>query len=336
MARNPLACFAAVVAACLLIPVAAEAQKTAADLTDEASKLVNDGSLQQAIELAERAIQANGSYARAYHVLGFAYGRMGEHGSAAAAFVRAAELRPGWAEAHRMAAMAAANSGQLDVAWEQAIRAQQSGLDMSREIEVLTGMGPPPADLDELLVAPRIFLGPLDLSAFEGFNENPFGREARTGNSSVGAATGQPASQGSPNLTSTQTPDPSDLSAWVTQTGAPMVAESRADLDLMTSELARGLSENMEISLVSDPDEASYVLVVEVENMARGTSALGGLTASDEPRWLQGNIVIRTGDGDREVLRRPLRLTNIATASTLRGELSVYLRQLAVWAREQR
>ena len=43
-----------------------------------------------------------------------------------------------------MAALAAANSGQLDIAWEQAIRAQQSGREMSTELEVLTEMGVPP------------------------------------------------------------------------------------------------------------------------------------------------------------------------------------------------
>ncbi len=337
MARNPVAGCIVLLIASVLLPVAAEAQRTAADLTDEASKLVNEGSYHQAIREAERAVEADGSYARAYHVLGFAHGRLGEHEPAAAAFLRAVELRPGWAEAHRMAALAAANSGQLDIAWEQAIRAQQSGLDMANEIDVLTGMGPPPADLADLLVAPRIFLGPLDLSAFEAFNENPFGREIRTGNSSFGAATGQPASEGSRNLTSTLSPDPTDVTAWVTQTGAPMVAESRADLDLMILELARGLSASMQISLVSDPEQASYVLVVEVENLARGTTdETEGQTVSGEPRWLQGNIVIRTGDGAREVLRRPLRLTNIARASTLRSELAVIVRQLAIWARQQR
>ena len=336
MACNPLVHGTFLLTACILIPIGAEAQETATELTDEASNLVNEGSYQQAISKAEQALQLNASYARAYHVIGFAHGRLGDHGPAAAAFLRAVQIRPGWAEAHRMAALAAANSGQLDIAWEQAIRAEQSGLDMSNEIDVLTGMGPPPEDLDGLLVAPRVFLGPLDLSVFEGFNENPFGRETRTGNSSIGAATGQPASEATRNLTSTLSPDPTDVTAWVTQTGVPMIAESRADLDLMALELGQGLSETMEISLVNDPEQASYVLAVEVESLARGTTdETGGQIASGEPRWLEGNIVIRTVDGSREVLRRPLRLTNIATASTLRGELAVYLRQLAVWARGQ-
>lgn len=339
MAYRPLAgrVGAVAITAGLLLPGGAAAQGSAASLTDSANKLVNEGSYQQAIDALERAIQVDDSYGPAYHSLGFAYGRLGDHGRAADAFLRATQLRPGWAEAHRMAALAAANSGRLDLAWEQAIRAQQSGREMSTEIEVLTEMGPPPENLADLLVAPRVFLEPIDLSAFEGFNENPFGRETRTGNSSIGAATGQPASEGSRNLTSTQSPDPAALSGWATQTGAPMVAESRADLDLMNLQLARGLSESLEIALVTEREQAGYVVVVEVENVARGTTdELGGQTVSNEPRWLQGSIVIRTGDGNREVLRRPLRLTDIATASTLRGEFAVYLRQLAIWARQQR
>jgi len=343
MAHSPLAVrlvtgrAVVVIAVSLLLPIGAAAQGTAANLTDNANKLVNEGSYQQAIEELERAIQVDGSYAPAFHALGFAYGRLGEHGRAADAFLRAVQLRPGWAEAHRMAALAAANSGQLDIAWEQVIRAQQSGREMSTEIEVLTEMGAPPEDLADLLVAPRVFLAPMDMSVYERANENPFARETRTGNSSFGAAAGQPASQGSRNLSSSESPDPTDRSApFATQRGAPMIAESIAELDLMNLEIARGLSETLEIALVSDPGQAGYVLVVEVENMARATVDGGGPPASGEPRWLQGSLVIRTGDGNREVLRRPLRLTNIVAASTLRGELAVYLRQLAIWARQQR
>lgn len=61
-------------------------------------------------------------------------------------------------------------------------------------------------------------LGALDLSRFEGFNDNPFGRETRTGNSSIGLARGQPASESSRNLTETETEKPEDRRAgWVTE-----------------------------------------------------------------------------------------------------------------------
>ena len=122
----------------------AEARRSAVELTDEATKLINEGANQQAIGLIDRALQADSSYARSHHALGLALGRLGEHARAADAFLRAVQLRPGWTEAHRMAALAAANAGRLEVAWEQAIRAQQSGLDMSSEIEALKDMSPPP------------------------------------------------------------------------------------------------------------------------------------------------------------------------------------------------
>jgi len=316
---------------CLLLPAPVLAQTSAESLTAEARRLVDEGSYQQALRNLGWAIAVDDSYADAYFVLGYAHGRLGEHAAAAEAFLTAARLRPGWGDAHRMAAMAAANDARMDVAWEQVIRAQQAGVDMSPEIELLTATSPPPADFDRQMAAPRVLLAPLDTSQFEEFNESPFAREARTGNSSVGVARGQPASVESRNLTSSETENPADTSSqWATQTGAPMIAESVADLELMLAELARGLGESLEIGLVRDAEHAQYDLVIEVHNVARSsTDRTGGQAVSDEPKWFQGAMVLRSRSDGSELVRHPMRLTDLRSAATVQGEMAIYVRQLA-------
>lgn len=323
---------------CLLLPMLALAQNSPGRLTEEARKLVDQGSYRQAVRQLERAVELDPAYAEAYFVLGYAHGRLADHAAAAAAFLTAAELRPAWGEAHRMAARSSANAGQMEVAWEQAIRAQQAGIDMTAEIEILAATSPPPTDFEHQMAAPRLMLAQVDLSQFEGFNENPFARETRTGNSSVGAALGQPASEASRNLTTTEAPNPGDRSApWASQTGAPMVAESRADLDLLRAELARGLGESLEIGLVRDPEHAEYRLVVEVHNMARsGTDRTGGQAVSNEPKWFQGALVIYSMVDGEEIIRRPLRMTDLRSPGTVRGEITNYVRLLAGWTLDLR
>lgn len=181
------------------------------------------------------------------------------------------------------------------------------------------------------MAGPRVLLVPLDMSQFEELNDSPFAREARTGNSSVGLARGQPASVESRNLTTTETTNPNDTSAqWETQTGAPMIAESVADLDLMLAEVARGVGESLEIGLVRDPQYAQYDLVIEVHNVARSsTDRTGGQAVSDEPKWFQGAMVLRSRSDGSELIRHPMRLTDLRSGATVQGELAIYVRQLA-------
>jgi tetratricopeptide (TPR) repeat protein len=329
--RTALTRWTSVLALGLLLPIPVQAQNSADRLTDDARRLVDEGSYQQALRQLERAIEADSAYPEAYFVLGYARGRLGDHAAAAEAFLAATRLRPGWGDAHRMAALAASNAAQMAVAWEQVIRARHAGIDMSQEVEVMATISPPPADFDRQMAAPRVLLVPLDLSQFEEFNDSPFAREARTGNSSVGLARGQPASVESRSLTSTETENPNATSAqWATQTGAPMIAESVADLDLMLAGLARNLGESLEIGLVRDAEHAQYDLVVEVHNVARsGTDRTGGQAVSSEPKWFQGAMVLRSRSDGSELIRHPMRLTDLRSASTVQGEIAVYVRQLS-------
>ncbi len=60
---------------------------------------------------------------------------------------------------HEFATIASADAGDYATAWEHAIRAQQAGYDMSQRVETLRASSPPPADLDERLAAPRLYVG---------------------------------------------------------------------------------------------------------------------------------------------------------------------------------
>ncbi len=109
---NGLLCAVAVLVA---VPSRALTQESAAELTELAAKLVDDGSYRQAIQRLQRALAIDRKHARAHFVMGYALGRLGEHALAAEAFLAAAQLRPAWPEAHRMAALAAANAGRMEV-----------------------------------------------------------------------------------------------------------------------------------------------------------------------------------------------------------------------------
>jgi hypothetical protein len=60
---------------------------------------------------------------------------------------------------HEFAAIASADAGDYAAGWEHTIRAQQAGHDMNQRVETLRASSPPPADLDERLAAPRLYVG---------------------------------------------------------------------------------------------------------------------------------------------------------------------------------
>ena len=72
----------------------------------------------RAVELARRAIEADGGNPFAQYQLGLAAGKANDWGTAAAAFTRAVELKPDLAYAHYYAALASQRQRQLPRAAE--------------------------------------------------------------------------------------------------------------------------------------------------------------------------------------------------------------------------
>jgi tetratricopeptide (TPR) repeat protein len=73
--------------------------------------LANDGG--RAVELARRAVEADGGNAFAQYQLGLSASKAGDFGTAVAAFTRASELKPDFAYAHYYAALAYQRNRQL-------------------------------------------------------------------------------------------------------------------------------------------------------------------------------------------------------------------------------
>lgn len=74
-------------------------------LTGKAALAAIDGNIDEARNLADQAVQANGDNAFAHFQLGIAASRQGDHARAGEAFARAAELRDNLAYAHYYAAL---------------------------------------------------------------------------------------------------------------------------------------------------------------------------------------------------------------------------------------
>ena len=66
-----------------------------------------------------------------------------------------------------MAAVAALNTSNLPIAWEQAVKAYQAGADISESINQLLALEKAPGDLDDQLAVARVFVGGFDTSVFD-------------------------------------------------------------------------------------------------------------------------------------------------------------------------
>ena len=107
-----------------------------------------------------RALQEDPFNWQAYFYRGRAYGVLGRFEEAQADFLAAARLGPGIGPVHQFASIASADMEEYGTAWEHAIRAQQAGVEMLERFEALRQVSAEPADLENRLAAPRLYVGP--------------------------------------------------------------------------------------------------------------------------------------------------------------------------------
>ena len=156
--------FAAPALATALVSQQAEAS---AQLTEQGRLAFVNRQFDVALSDLNKAIEADASNPHAHYYRGLVLGNLGREREALDAFLKAAELNPGWGEAHRMAAVAALNTSNLPIAWEQAVKAYQAGADISESINQLLALEKAPGDLDDQLAAARVFVGGFDTSVFD-------------------------------------------------------------------------------------------------------------------------------------------------------------------------
>jgi tetratricopeptide (TPR) repeat protein len=141
--------------------------QASAQLTEQGRVALVNRQFDIALSDLNKAIEADALNPYAHYYRGLVLGNLGREREALDAFLKAAELNPGWGEAHRMAAVAALNTSNLPIAWEQAVKAYQAGAEISESINQLLALEKAPGDLDDQLAAARVFVGGFDTSVFD-------------------------------------------------------------------------------------------------------------------------------------------------------------------------
>ena len=123
---------------------------------EAAANLLAEQKHSEALAELDFAIRADRYLWESYFYRGGALSLLGDLPSAQHAFLQAASLNPGHGRAHELACLASLEMEDYEVAWEQAIRAHQAGIDMTVELEQLRQLTAPPSDLEDRLSARRI------------------------------------------------------------------------------------------------------------------------------------------------------------------------------------
>jgi VWFA-related protein len=122
--------------------------------------LISRGQTGEALVELNLALQSNPRSWEAHYHRAHALFLHGEGQEAQLALLRAAELSPGRGDVHKLASKVSLDMDDIETAWEQAIRAHQAGIDMTRELRALRLHGDEPRHLEERLTAPRLFVDP--------------------------------------------------------------------------------------------------------------------------------------------------------------------------------
>ena len=104
------------------------------------------------------ALQADPHSWEANYHSGKALMLSGQTEEAQRALLRAAGLSPGRGQVHELACTVSLELDDHETAWDQAIRAQQADINMTEEMMLLRQKAAAPANLEERLRAPRIYL----------------------------------------------------------------------------------------------------------------------------------------------------------------------------------
>jgi len=316
-----VAIVAAILAICLNTQAALA--QSPAELTERGRRALVNRQFDTALADLDKAIEADAANPAAHYYRGIVLGNVGRERDALGAFLRAAELNPGWGEAHRMATIAALNTGNLSVAWDQAIKAHQSGADIGDSINRLLALQKAPGDLDEQLAAARVFVMPLNTEKLEARQDNPFGTEVvSAGGTAAGVIGGGGGGGGGAG-----TADPFATSASrSTNVGGRQVAESQADFYSLLMQTRRALDESRYFGVVSRQDMAQYLLVIEIDEM-------GGSGGSQKP--VRGYIKLIDSRSGEEAYRRLLELRNIASLADLNADMARYVDYMEEWLRNR-
>jgi hypothetical protein len=160
---SPIPLVLAVLVALVATPVTAPPQSDeVVALNDRAKALIAEGEHEEAVAVLDEAIEIDDSYWELWYQRGRALALLERYEEATESLLESTTLNPGHANAHMLTAHAAMYAGDMDLAWEQGIRAYLAGEDPQQIFGGLSTRSEPPADFDERIAAWRVFVAGID------------------------------------------------------------------------------------------------------------------------------------------------------------------------------
>ena len=296
LASNPVSgsspLFASIVTSGSPLPQSAAAVRA----SEDAARLIQESRLQEALETLDRAIDADDEYWEAHYQRGRVLGLMSRWQESRDALLRATELNPGHGHSHRLASIAAVNIEDWDTAWNQAIKAQLAGEDMTQSLLGLYEQSPPPADFALRIKAAAVFVADIDTSTILADLDLPtnFDPEAPTG-------TGQRQGRAS------------DL-------GDSAISQSSLDLIRLQRAMRRALAESSSLAVVLDPGRAKFILAIQLTDIS-----------TSQPNSVKGYFRLIDIERREIVYRQPIDIANLGSTPVIAGKLRRYVTDLAAW-----
>jgi len=268
--------------------------------TENAARLIQESRLQEALETLDRAIDDADEYWEAHYQRGRALGLMSRWQESRDALLRATELNPGHAHSHRLASMAAVNIEDWDTAWDQAIKAQLAGEDMTQSLLSMFEMSTPPDDFALRINAVTVFVGEVDTTSATADLDLPtnFNPEAPTG---IGQRQGRA----------------SDLEDSA-------INQSSLDLIRLQRAMRRALAESPRLAVVLDPGRAKFILDMQITDIS-----------ISKPHSARGYFRFIDIEKLEVVYRHPIDIENLSSTPVIAGKLRRYVTDLAAWLASQ-
>jgi hypothetical protein len=268
--------------------------------TEDAARLIQENRLQESLETLDRAIDADADYWEAHYQRGRALGLMSRWQESRDALLRATELNPGHGHSHLLASLAAINIDDWDTAWDQAIKAQLAGEDMTQSLLSLYQMSPPPDDFAIRISAATVFVADIDTTTAAADIELPT-------NFNPNAATGTGERQGRA----------SDLEDSA-------INQSSLDLIRLQRAMRTALAESPRLAVVLDPGRAKFILAIQLTDIS-----------TSQPNSASGYFRVIDIEKREVVYRQPIDIENLGSMPLIVGKLRRYVTDLAAWLAKQ-
>ncbi len=212
-------------------------QDGAITLTERGVELVAEKKFEEALEAFDRAIEANAQYGMAYYQRGRALALMGRMEEGRESLLLSTQLQPGFAHGHQLTSLASQQLGDYETAWDQAVRAVLAGVEASA-FGSLQQASPPPADIEDLLAAWKVFVVGVDTRELLTREDGPF------------------------NADDPNNRELADRNIRTTLT------QIQADLIEMQRRLSVAISDTPGFGLVPNAETAQYFLVITPDSIA--------------------------------------------------------------------